>query len=236
MRRTARLIAPLLCLVAPAAGLAQAYQCRIPPKVSVPQVRPDGPSRPLAVTGYTLALSWSPEYCKGREAAAAQRFQCSGSSGTFGFVVHGLWPESRGNSWPQWCATRREPTPATIRRNLCTVPSAALIARQWAKHGACMTRRPETYFNITRILYDSLAWPDFDALSHKPDLTAGDVRSLFAAANKGWSEAAVGVKLNERGWLQELRLCYDRRFRPKACDRRRFGAGNEQAAKIWRGL
>jgi ribonuclease T2 len=46
----------------------------------------------------------------------------------------------------------------------------------------------------------------------------------------------VGVKLNARGWLEELRLCYDRRFMPARCDGARFGPKDKTPVKIWRGL
>lgn len=236
MTKAARAIVCLLASWLPAGVHAQAFQCRTPQRVSVPNVAPDGPIRRMPVTGYTLALSWSPEFCKGREALAAQRFQCSGRNGYFGFVVHGLWPHGSSGSWPQWCATPRKPDPATARKALCMIPSERQIARQWAKHGACMTARPENYFNATRILYSSLRWPDFDALSHKPDLTAGEMRAMFVAANRGWREDAIGIKLSARGWVQEIRLCYDKRFYPARCDRSRFGARDDARVKIWRGL
>ena len=99
-----------------------------------------------------------------------------------------------------------------------------------------MTQSPRTYYRVSAILYDGLRWPDFDRFSRKPDLTAGDVRDWFAAANRGWPPGAAGIKLNERGWLEELRLCYDRRFMPARCDRGRFGPADKAAVKIWRGL
>jgi ribonuclease T2 len=201
----------------------------------VPQVRPDGPVRRTPVTGYTLALSWSPEFCKGRETRAADAIQCSKANGRFGLVVHGLWPEGRG-TWPQWCPTRRTVSPTEVRRNLCMMPSARMQATEWAKHGACMIPTPAGYFKVTRILFGGLRLPDFDRLSKDPELTAGLVRARFAAANPGRSAAAVGLVVNERGWLQELRLCYDKRFMPKACDRRRFGPADGSSLKIWRGL
>lgn len=214
---------------------AQAYQCRVPAKVSVPQVRPDGPTRRAPVTGYTLALSWAPEYCKGREASRADAIECSGASGRFGLIVHGLWPEgSRGS--PQWCPTRQALSPAEARANLCMTPSARMQATEWAKHGACMVRTPSGYFKVVRILYGSLQLPDLDRLSKDPELTVGLIRRRFAGANPGWRAEAVGVKLNERGWLQELRLCYAKNFMPMACDRARFGPPDGAAVRIWRGL
>lgn len=80
----------LAALALPASLQAQAYQCRMPQAVSVPKVTPDAPERRLPVTGYTLALSWSPEFCKEREMDARQRLQCSGRNGRFGLIVHGL--------------------------------------------------------------------------------------------------------------------------------------------------
>ncbi|MEL7187906.1 MAG: ribonuclease T [Pseudomonadota bacterium] len=235
-----RLILPLLALIIPATASAQAYQCRAPQVRTVPNINPDGPVRTLPTTGYTLALSWSPEFCKGRESQRSHRVQCSGDHGRFAFVVHGLWPHSqmRGgrNSWPQWCKSQAALTPAEVRRNMCTLPSARLVAKQWAKHGACMTKRPETYFAITRVLWEALRVPEYDRISREDDLTAGRIRQAFADANPGVSKSAVGVKLNQRGWLQELRICYNKRFRPTRCDTGRFRAKDDTFAKIWRGM
>ena len=229
-------LAIALALLAGSAPLsAQAYQCRVPDKITVPQVRPDGPVRRTAVTGYTLALSWSPEFCKGRTARSADAMQCSKANGRFGLVVHGLWPEGR-TTWPQWCPTVRQVSPADARANMCMMPSARMQATEWAKHGACMVREPGAYFKVTRILFEGLRLPDLDWLSKEPDLTAGLLRKRFAAANPGWRADAVGVKLNARGWLEELRLCYDKRFMPTRCDRRRFGPADDAPVKIWRGL
>ena len=215
---------------------AQAYQCRAPQVSSVPQIAPDGPRRDMPITGYTLAMSWSPEFCRPRRDAPSHAVQCSGDNGRFGLVVHGLWPQGARGSWPQWCSTNGRLTPRIVRENTCMMPSSRLIARQWAKHGSCMTRRPETYFGVTRILWESLRIPDYDRISREEDLTAGRIRQAFADANPGINANAVGIRLNARGWLEEIRLCYNARFRPTRCDDRRFGARDTAQAKIWRGL
>ena len=236
MGRLSPTIPLALAALLPATPLAaQHYQCSIPRSVQVPQIRPDARPRVLPVSGYTLALSWSPEFCKPRKGQRRHARQCSGREGMFGLVVHGLWPES-GRSWPQWCPTRRQPQPRELATNMCLSPSAALLARQWAKHGACMARKPATYFKVMRILWEGLRIPDYDRVSREDGLTAGTIRTRFVDANPGWSREAVGVKLNARGWLQELRLCYDKRFMPTACDRTRHGARDSVPAKIWRGL
>ncbi|MFC3098415.1 ribonuclease T2 family protein [Alteraurantiacibacter palmitatis] len=232
-----RLAAAFLLLAAPAPALAQAYQCTLPAAPqSVPAIEPDGPTRQMPVTGYTLALSWSPQFCRGREDSRAHARQCSGREGRFGFIVHGLWPNGRGESWPQWCPTSRQPDPATIRQMLCTTPDARLLAHEWAKHGSCMVGTPQTYFRVTRLLFDNLQWPDFDRLARQRNLTAGDVREAFARANPGWSADSIGLLLNEDGWLREMRLCMGRDFRGTRCTPRRLGPPDSASVRIWRGL
>jgi ribonuclease T2 len=226
----------LAALILPGVAGAQAHQCRVPKVSSVPAITPDGRPRTMPVTGYTLALSWSPAFCRTRLKSRADALQCSGDYGRFGLVVHGLWPEGRSGSWPQWCKSAARLTPAELRRNLCMMPSPRLAARQWAKHGACMVKRPESYFKVTRILWNSLRIPDYDRISREDKLTAGRIRQAFADANPGWKPGMVGVKLNKDGWLQEVRLCYAKSFMPTACDKARYGAKNAAKAQIWRGL
>ena len=110
------------------------------------------------------------------------------------------------------------------------------LAHEWAKHGSCMARTPEGYFKATRILWNSLRWPDFDRIARNDALTAGQVRKAFADANRHWEPAHVGLVVNERGWLEEMRLCYGKDFMPAPCDRRRFGPDDSAPVKIWRGL
>jgi len=222
------------CLVLPAALPAQAYQCQLPKAVSVAKPVPDGLVRRTAITGYTLALSWSPEHC--RFATSADRFQCSGVNGRFGLVLHGLWPEGKGGQWPQWCPTSRRPSPELVRQNLCLTPSAPLIAHEWAKHGSCMTRRPEAYLKTARILWESLTLPDLDKLSRRKGLSAGMIREAFVAAFPAFRSDMVGIELSENGWLEEIRLCYGKNFRPARCSRSQYGPLNATPAKIWRGL
>lgn len=235
MKRSAKWPIAVVALSVATSANAQAYQCRMPQSIAVPTVVPDGKPRPLPVSGYTLAASWSPEFCKGREMEARHRTQCSGRNGRFGFVAHGLWPEGR-STWPQFCSTQRTVPPVEARRNMCMMPSARLIARQWVKHGSCMTRRPETYFKVTRILWNSIRWPQADRLSRDEKLTAGMLRDAFVRSNPDWPRDAVGINVNSRGWLRELRLCYGKDFMPRRCYNGRLGARDNARIKIWRGL
>lgn len=234
MRATGALIAALASAL-PVPALAQAYQCSLPRMIPpVAPVRPDGPARRTPIGGYTLAVSWSPDYCK--TSGDIRSMQCARANGRFGFVLHGLWPESTRGPSPQWCGAQSAPSPQQMREHLCMTPSAGLLAHEWAKHGSCMTKTPEKYFRVSAILWRSIRWPDADRLSRKRDLTAGDLRDEFAAANRGWPREAVGIDTSRSGWLRELRLCYGKDFRPARCPAHRFGPADSAPLKIWRGL
>jgi ribonuclease T2 len=223
----------LALLLVPAPAFAQAYQCRLPQRIEpAPAPRPDGPARRTAISGYALAVSWSPEYCHNDKSS----MQCSGRNGRFGFVLHGLWPQSSNGPPPQWCSLTPRPSPELIRRSLCMTPVPWLIEHEWAKHGSCMSKTPEAYYRVSSILWRSLRWPDADRLSRQEELTVGDFRKAFVAANPDWKVGQVGIVLSRNGWLKELRLCYDRRFMPAECDRRSFGPRDSLPIKIWRGL
>ena len=229
------LTAILLMLAFPVPAFAQAYQCTPPARIGpLRPVQPDGPPRRAAIAGYTLAASWSPEYCRRPQDKATM--QCSGDNGRFGFVLHGLWPEGRRGPPPQWCALAPRPSPQLIRRTLCMTPVPWLIEHEWAKHGSCMAKTPEGYYRVSAILWRSLRWPDADRLSHQEGLTVGDLRRAFVASNPDWLPEQVGVLVNERDWLREIHLCYGRDFMPARCDRRSFGPPDAAPLKIWRGL
>ncbi len=185
----------------------------------------------MPVSGYTLALSWSPQHCRN----AADSVQCSGRNGRFGLIVHGLWPDGQRGSWPQWCGKGRAVSPQTVKRHLCMTPSPRLMARQWAKHGSCMTSSPDAYFKVTAILWRSLRLPDLAALSRRSELSAGDVRRAMARANPAIAPQSIAVITGRGGWLEEIRLCYGRDFMPKPCDRGRTGAADKAGVRIWRG-
>ncbi len=227
----------LLALIAllPVAAQAQSYNCTLPDRITAPVApQQDGETRRVAISGYTLAVSWSPEFCRG--ARDKGEMQCSKANGRFGFILHGLWPEGKGPKYPQWCSLTPRPAPALLRANLCMTPSARLLEHEWAKHGSCMAKTPAAYFRSASALWQSLRWPDADALSRQQDLTVGDLRAEFLKLNPDWRAEQVAVNLSRSGWLKELRLCYDRKFMPVDCPRGQKGAGDAAGLKVWRGL
>ncbi len=233
----ARLTFATAAMVLPAMAHAQAYQCSTP--ATVERVRPDLPSdsqpkRIVPIGSYTLAISWTPQYCRDNGDRAGAQFQC-GTGNRFGFTLHGLWPDGVGKDWPQYCRAAEFVPPPVIRAHLCTTPSAQLLQHEWAKHGTCMPGyRPATYFNQSARLYGKLRYPDMDALSRAP-LTAGRFAVAMAAANPGLKADMMRVTANKQGWLDEVWICLDRRFRYRRCPVHQGGLSPSAALQIWRG-
>ncbi|MEM8695420.1 MAG: ribonuclease T [Pseudomonadota bacterium] len=237
MRRWATALA-LLAL--PVSLHAQARECRIPDRIETPRAVaiPSGERRTAPVTWHILALSWSPEFCRTRRGEVRHRMQCGGiadgGAGRFGFILHGLWPETDGPRWPQWCRPVTALPRALVREHLCTTPSVRLIQHEWAKHGSCMTRDPGRYLRAGTILYRAVRYPDMNALSRR-NLTVRQFADAFAAANRGLSADMIRVQSNRRGWLTEVRVCLGRDFRPRRCPNWQRGARLNERLRIWRG-
>ncbi|HEX8484282.1 ribonuclease T2 family protein [Sphingomonas sp.] len=230
-------LAAAAALLAPAAVQAQAYSCAIP--ASIPRARPDlasadQPRRVVPIGSYTLAITWAPQFCRTGGNRPSARFQC-GSGNRFGFTLHGLWPDGVGKEWPQYCKpTGIVPRPV-VRATLCATPSPQLIQHEWAKHGTCMPgERPATYFARATRAYAKLRYPDMNALSRSA-LTAGRFAQAMAAANPGLRADMMRVTADGQGWLDEVWLCMDTRFRYRRCPAHQGGLANGAALKIWRG-
>lgn len=229
-----RCVAAVSLMLVPAAAQAQAPSCSVPVTVERPHLdraSADQPQRLLPIGSYTLALSWNPQACRTR---ADDAFQCGGGN-RFGFVLHGLWPDGLGKEWPQYCRAAPLLPDAVIRRNLCATPSAQLLQHEWAKHGTCMPgARPADYFARSTGLYERLRYPDMEALSRR-SLTAGALAAAVAQTNPGLPASAVRVTTTRDGWLDELWLCLDRRFRYDRCRADSGGVSAGTAVRIWRG-
>lgn len=232
-----RLISFAIALALPASASAQALTCATPRGSQT--VRPDLPSadqpkRLLPIGGYTLALSWAPQYCRERGRQAGAKFQCGGGN-RFGFVLHGLWPDGVGKDWPQYCkATGFVPQPV-IRRSLCATPSAQLIQHEWAKHGTCMPGyTPQKYFAQSTEMYRRLRYPDMAALSRRP-LNARRFAEAMARANPGLRADMMRITATRQGWLDEVWLCMDKAFRYARCPVHQGGLSDTAGLKIWRG-
>lgn len=235
--RLAGLALGLAALVAPAAASAQALSCSVPARL--PAYQAEGPTqreprRIIPIASYTLAISWAPGYCRTASERPDARFQCA-SNNRFGWVLHGLWPDGPGEQWPQYCQSARKLPEAVVRRNMCVTPSAQLIQHEWAKHGTCMKTTPAAYFARSAAMFRALKFPNMDALSRRRGLTAGQFATEFARTNPGLTASQMRVTADREGWLSEVWLCRDIRFRPTRCPAHQGGLAPSAALKIWRG-
>lgn len=228
-----------LALISPVPALAQAAGCTAP--AVLPRPRFDGPNesqpvRRIPTASYTLAISWSPQFCRGGNAAKREPLRCGGRLGSFGFTLHGLWPDGAGKNWPQYCRQASLLPAAVIRQNICVTPSPDLIQHEWAKHGTCTGRDPAPYFARSRAMYQAVHYPDMNSLSRRDDLTVDRFINAFVSENPAIPVKSVRVTTTRDGWLDELWLCLDTRFRYTACKTSQGGsAGLRQNLRIWRG-
>jgi ribonuclease T2 len=225
----------LVAALVPGAAMAQTQMCTAPSKVERPL--PELPSakeprRVLPISSYTLALTWAPGFCRAHGDEPANAFRCGGAG--FGFTLHGLWPDAAGKTWPQYCQATPILPPALIRKTMCATPSEQLIQHEWAKHGTCMKTTPQAYFQRSTGLYRAIRYPDMAALSQGP-LTVGAFKQAFAAKNRAIPAEAIRVTATREGWLDELWLCLDTRFRYHRCEAGTGGAADDAVLKIWRG-
>lgn len=211
-----------VALLMPGAAQAQLAACRLPATLPQPKLSQPSQSQPrrlMPIRSYTLSLSWSPEYCAGRNEAGS--FQCGRGGNRFGFVLHGLWPNGAGKSWPQYCRPVQRLSPTILRANLCATPSVDLLQHEWSKHGTCMSGQPAAYFDQARSLYGRMRFPDMDMLARGRALTVDSFRRAFIAANlRGkpvLSEQSVRVIVNRQGWLDEVQICFDQRMKYARC-------------------
>jgi ribonuclease T2 len=177
--------------------------------------RPDEVVSGVAVAYYVLSLSWTPEWCRsGGSGASATEMECGQA---LGFTLHGLWPDGAHPPYPRFCHPAGQLGVALVRHLYCRTPSAVLLQHEWQAHGTCSAwPDARAYFSRSSRLYDRLKIPPIERL--KPgQLTAGDVRGAFAAANPALKPDEIHVQSNRAGALSEVRVCYDLKFQPVAC-------------------
>jgi ribonuclease T2 len=202
------------------AGAAQASSLKscavpkavIPAQSEIPpadQVHTDVP-----IAAYLLALFWSPEACRAGIPESDKAIQCEANS--FGFTVHGLWPNGPDKVHPRYCKPSPPLSQRTVKANLCMTPSPWLLQHEWQAHGTCNWDTPEAYFAKERAVRSKLNVPDL-----KPDaqgvMTAGQVREAFLKGNRGMTREGLNVRVNKDNRLTEVWVCLDLKFKLAAC-------------------
>jgi ribonuclease T2 len=70
------------------------------------------------------------------------------------------------------------------------------------------------------------------ALAARRDVTVADLRRALTAANPRIPGPAFAIITNRRGWLDEVRICLNRRYRAEACPTFSRGANDSSALRI----
>jgi ribonuclease T2 len=156
---------------------------------------------------FVLALSWSPDYCATSGSNDPQ--QCSIGK-KLGFVLHGLWPQY-DKGYPSNCST--EKMPESVKAQFPGLyPNDNLFDHEWEKHGTCTGLSPVEYLQLGKALKESVAIPSEFRSPATPFRTSMDqLKTLFAQANPGSSEASVEVSCSSSGrYLKEIYVCFSR--------------------------
>lgn len=203
----------LLLLLALAPDIRAQEQCRLPSQLMVSPCPNIGREEARGQKGdfdlHILSFSWSPAFC---ETSAGRRsvLQCRDNS--FGWVVHGLWPQydkpRAGQRWPQYCEPVKPVPVQTLRRHLCSSPDPKLMQCEWAKHGSCSDfAAPEPYFAAIESWRAKLTLP-----VPQPGQTPAALLSAVIAANHrlGLERRHVEVQTAKGGGIRELRVCLSR--------------------------
>lgn len=227
----------LLALAALLSGTACSKKpgCEVPADLPRPILEgptTDQPRRLMPITGYTLAVSWSPERCASRMTSPMEHLRCGGGmQKSFGFTLHGLWPDGEGAQWPQYCRPARLVPDRVIHEHLCTTPSPQLIQHEWEKHGTCMAKSPKEYFQRSGKLFADLHFPKMDELRGHP-MTVAAFQAAFAKANEGMIPGQTRLNVTRDGWLEEVRICLDTKFARRTCPANAGGAPADQIIRI----
>ena len=164
---------------------------------------------PGAFDYYVLTLSWSPEFCHGHPDKA----ECT--SGHFGFIVHGLWPQYT-NGYPENCST--EPGLANPSSMADIMPDAGLVGHEWTTHGTCSGLDPEAYFKLVRQAFESVTIPAQLAAPRRMfSLTPQDLKEALVAANPRLKDEDLAVSCGNN-WLTGVSVCLDKNLQPRACE------------------
>ncbi len=137
---------------------------------------------------YLLSLSWSPEFCYSHPGNA----ECGRS---YGFIVHGLWPQSRAGRGPEYCS--HAPGLPDPRPVLGIMPDPALIRHEWQAHGTCTGLSADAYFELVRRAFASIHIPrQFLAPRGEMRAAPSQIVRSFEQANPGLPRGAVQLTLS----------------------------------------
>jgi len=92
---------------------------------------------------FIFSQTWVPEYCS--------RNHCLGKED---FIIHGLWPQYKNNTYPSFCSPCEKFQPDLLNKSLIqkywddtNKIDWVFLQHEWEKHGCCSGMAMEEYFN-----------------------------------------------------------------------------------------
>ena len=173
-----------------------------------------GQNAKAPVDYYMLALSWSPGFCDiqrekyGDQLPYSFQYQC-GNNRTFGWVVHGLWPQNANaravSDHPRFCKGDLPALPkGLLAQYLAISPGEKLLQGEWEKHGSCAFDSAQQYFAKEQELFNSLKLPN-------QKLSRDELFGWMKQHNPQLKNAYLRASRNE------LFICYDKKWQVMNC-------------------
>lgn len=174
--------------------------------------------------------TWVPSFCQ----IKAQSMQhCSSEANNKGFLIHGLWPNFRNGSWPQFCpgppfrVGHINDLEGELEKywpeSLEGLKRDALWKHEWSKHGTCaMSSIPSMhdYFATTLSLFKTI---DFhEGFQKGKILPQGGgtykTRQIVKALTYASPAKTMPVVICEDGKLFEVRYCVGKSLKFVNCN------------------
>ncbi|HHF3685525.1 TPA: ribonuclease HI [Haemophilus influenzae] len=173
-----------------------------------------GQNAKAPVDYYMLALSWSPGFCDiqrekyGDQLPYSSQYQC-GNNRTFGWVVHGLWPQNANaravSDHPRFCKGDLPALPkGLLAQYLAISPGEKLLQGEWEKHGSCAFDSAQQYFAKEQELFNALKLPN-------QKLSRDELFGWMKQHNPQLKNAYLMASRNE------LFICYDKKWQVMNC-------------------
>ena len=164
---------------------------------------------------YMLSLSWAPDFCA-LPGGNKDPKECSPGR-RLGFVVHGLWQQMEQGRAKDDCGSSPV-AESLVGVMLRYIPTESLIQHEWKTHGSCSGLSSQDYFALVRKARDGVKIPaSLTSISAEESQDAAQIESQFAAANPTYPKDAFRATCYREGTLQEVRICFDKDLKARAC-------------------
>ncbi|KAI0529373.1 hypothetical protein KFK09_001922 [Dendrobium nobile] len=184
---------------------------------------------------FALALQWPGSYCQ-RTRHCCSSSACCQSNPLAEFTIHGLWPDYNDGHYPSCCRNsdfsikkisslmpelqKHWPSLSCGSPSLCHGGKGLFWAHEWEKHGTCsypVILDEYSYFSVALDLY--FKYNITKILSNEGILASNaetySVEDIISAIKK--AVGALPLLECRRGSLEELQLCFDKKFKPQDC-------------------